>query len=77
MEQASEPKRPGPAQAALAAVASSWPGVAIRDRVLTAEVRWARAFKGYQSFLIRDLFLRPVAIRYRREPLGWTLTAAR
>ena len=53
--------------------------VAIEDQVLTAEVPAGSRFKGYESFLIQDLVLRPLAIRFRRErwmtPAGRTVVA--
>jgi hypothetical protein len=53
--------------------------VAIEDRVLGADVPAGSRFKGYESFPIQDLVLRPVAIRFRRErwvtPDGRTLLA--
>src|SRR5216684_2832561 len=72
MEQASERKSP-------TGGSKQMRRVAIEDQVLTAEVPAGSRFKGYQSFLIQDLVLRPVAIRYRRErwvtPDGRTVVA--
>ncbi len=79
MEKASEPrasaggaKRPGRGSKRIA-------GVAVEDRVLAADVPAGSRFKGYESFLIQDLVLRPVAIRFRRErwvtPDGRTVVA--
>ena len=78
MEQATEPQRPG---------GGGWrrgrgakrTRVAIEDRVVAAEVPPGSRFKGYESYLIQDLILRPVAIRFRRErwvtPDGRTVVA--
>ncbi len=53
--------------------------VAIEDRMLAAVVPVGSRFKGYESYLIQDLVLRPVAIRFRRErwvtPDGQTIVA--
>jgi hypothetical protein len=52
---------------------------AIEDRILPADVPAGSRFKGYENFLIQDLELRPVAIRFRRErwvtPDGRTVVA--
>ena len=53
--------------------------VAIEDRILKADVPAGSRFKGHESYLIQDLVLRPVAIRFRRErwvtPDGQTILA--
>jgi hypothetical protein len=79
MEQASEPKPPTGGGKRRGRGGKQMRRVAIEDRVLTAEVPAGSRFKGYESFLIQDLVLRPVAIRYRRErwvtPDGRTVVA--
>src|SRR5712664_703152 len=67
MEQASERKSPTGGSKRRGRGGKQMRRVAIEDQVLTAEVPAGSRFKGYQSFLIQDLVLRPVAIRYRRE----------
>src|SRR5712664_1801131 len=66
MEQASERKSPTGGSKRRGRGGKQLRRVAIEDQVLTAEVPAGSRFKGYQSFLIQDLVLRPVAIRYRR-----------
>jgi hypothetical protein len=79
MEQASERKPPTGGSKRRGRGGKQMRRVAIEDQVLTAEVPAGSRFKGYQSFLIQDLVLRPVAIRYRRErwvtPDGRTVVA--
>jgi hypothetical protein len=67
MEQASEPKPPAGSGKRRGRGSKRMRRVAIEDRVLTTEVPAGSRFKGYESFLIQDLVLRPVAIRFRRE----------
>jgi hypothetical protein len=79
MEKASEPKPPAGNGKRRGRGSKRMSRVAIEDRVLTAEVPAGSRFKGYESFLIQDLVLRPVAIRFRRErwviPDGGTVVA--
>jgi hypothetical protein len=53
--------------------------VAIEERVLTVAVPAGSRFKGYESFFVQDLVLRPLAIQFRRErwmtPDGRTVVA--
>jgi hypothetical protein len=79
MEQASEPKPLAGHGKRQGRGSKRMSRVAIEDRVLTAEVPAGSRFKGYENFLIQDLVLRPVAIRFRRErwvtPDGRTVVA--
>jgi hypothetical protein len=78
MEQASEP-RPRSGGAKRRGRGAKRVRVAIEDRVLTVAVPTGSRFKGYESFFVQDLELRPMAIRFRRErwmtPDGRTVVA--
>src|ERR1700676_4130671 len=67
MEKAREPKPPTGGGKRRGRGSKQMRRVAIEDRVLTAEVPAGSRFKGYESFLIQDLVLRPGGIPYRRE----------
>ena len=66
MEQASEP-RPRSGGGKRRGRGAKRVRVAIEDRVLTVAVPVGSRFKGYESFFVQDLELRPTAIRFRRE----------
>jgi hypothetical protein len=78
MEQATTPKRPGGGGKRRRRGAKRV-RTAIEDRVLKVEAPSGSRFKGYEDFLIQDLVLQPVAIRFRRErwatPDGRTIVA--
>ena len=64
MEKASEPKPPAGGGKRRGRGSKRTSGSAIEDRVLKAEVPAGSRFKGYESFVVQDLVLRP-----RRHPL--------
>src|SRR5215467_5891622 len=78
MEQASEPK-PSASGGKRRGRGAKRVRAAIEDRVLAVEVPPGSRFKGYETYIIQDLVLRPVAIRFRRErwvtPDGRTIVA--
>jgi len=79
MEQESRPKAPPSGGGKRRSRGKKKHRVAIEDRIVKAEVPAGSHFKGYESFVIQDLVLRPVAIRFRRErrvtPDGRTIVA--
>jgi hypothetical protein len=79
MEKASEAKPPGGGGKRRGRGAKRV-RAAIEDRVVKAEVPAGSRFKGYETYLIQDLVVRAVAIRFRRErwltPDGRTIVAA-
>jgi len=78
MEQSSEP-RPRSGGGKRRGRGAKRVRVAIEDQVLTVAVPAGSRFKGYESFFVQDLELRPLAIRFRRErwvtPDGRTVVA--
>lgn len=79
MEQASEPKPPAGRGKRRRRGSKRIARVVVEDRVLSTAVPAGSRFKGYENFLIQDVVLRPVAIRFRRErwvtPDGRTVVA--
>jgi hypothetical protein len=78
MEQASTPK-PGAGGGKRRGRGAKRTRVAAEDRVVAVAVPEGSRFKGYESFVIQDLEIRPIAIRFRRErwvtPDGRTVVA--
>jgi len=79
MEEASEPKPPAGRGTRRRRGSKRIARVAVEDRVLGTTVPAGSRFKGYENFLIQDVVLRPLAIRFRRErwltPDGRTVVA--
>ena len=79
MEQASEPKPPAGRGKRRRRGSKRIARVVVEDRVLSTAAPAGSRFKGYENFLIQDVVLRPVAIRFRRErwltPDGRTVVA--
>src|SRR5512135_3090402 len=66
MEQATEPKQPA-GQTAGRKGSKTAQLTIHEDRIIPAGVPAGSRFKGYQSFVVQDLVLRPHVIRFRRE----------
>ena len=79
MEQASERKPPAGRGKRRRRGSKRIARAVVEDRVLSIAVPAGSRFKGYEDFLIQDVVLRPVAIRFRRErwltPDGRTVVA--
>ena len=77
MEQSSEPKLSGKRGRRRRGKAA--PRVAVRDRVIKAQVPPGSRFKGYEAYVVQDVMLRAEVVRYRRErwitPDGTTVLA--
>jgi len=75
MEAASSPKPNGKRRRGR----SNQARVAVEDQVITAAVPAGSRFKGYETYVVQDLEIRPRVIRYRRErwltPDGHTVVA--
>ncbi len=81
MERASEPKPPRRRRGKLRAKGGKTARLSIHEEhVLKAEVPPGSRFKGYETYMVRDLLVRPRVIRFRRErwrtPDGRTVLAA-
>ncbi len=80
MEQATEPGTPARRKRRRGTGRTTRGRVIHEERIVRAAVPSGSRFKGYQTFLVQDLILRPHRIRYRRErwltPDGRSVTAA-
>ena len=80
MEQATEPGTPARRKRRRGTGRTTRERVIHEERIVRAAVPSGSRFKGYQTFLVQDLILRPHRIRYRRErwltPDGRSVTAA-
>ena len=79
MDKASEPKPRGGGGKRRGRGAKRQPRVALEDRELSIDAPAGSRFKGYEDYLVQDLVVQPVAIRYRRQrwltPDGDTVVA--